>query len=147
VSNVYDKTTKGETKATFQLTFHLLKFVQKSHTHYIVLLRETSSRYVYFRDSEVCTTSHSENLRNFDLYQLIISIFYVKLKPEVNKCSFFWDITPCSGNTFLRNVHWHSTDYMALYPKRKILHNQWCEYLKSYILLPDFSRGINGIKS
>jgi hypothetical protein len=43
----------------------------------------------------------------------------------VLKSIFFWDMTPCSalsedgGDTFLRNVGYHSTHYMASYPRRR----------------------------
>jgi hypothetical protein len=36
---------------------------------------------------------------------------------------------------FLQNIGWLSTDYTALYPKDRTLHNHWCENLKSYMVV------------
>jgi hypothetical protein len=39
------------------------------------------------------------------------------------------------GELFLQNIGWLSTDYTALYPRRRTLHNHRCENLKIFIAI------------
>jgi hypothetical protein len=80
---------------------------------------------------------------------------FLKMSP------IFWDIKPCSkqsllpasrwllawlilrhwswGDMLLRNVNWLSTDYTALYPEDRTLHNHCSENLKSYLTFLPFA--------